>query len=89
MLFNFYHICPVCDDGFYWDEEDGPFGDCTKTCDDIDDNCLACNFRGTECLSCQNGFMPEADGLSCIEYFDHCSIPVKDQDDGKLPKLND
>ena len=30
--------------------------------------------------------MPEADGSSCIEYFDHCSVSVDDQAKGLLPK---
>jgi len=32
--------------------------------------------------------MPEADGKSCIEYFDNCAVSLKDQADGKLPILN-
>ena len=58
---------------------DGDFEQgCTGVCSEEIDNCLSCNLDGTECLSCENGYMPEADGSSCIEYFKHCETSIED-----------
>lgn len=90
MMFDYFWKCPQCEDGYYWNDNDEyfPFGGCTNECTDIHDMCTKCDLKGDQCLACEHGYMPEADGSTCVEYFKHCKQTIEEQTEGKLPQEN-
>jgi hypothetical protein len=67
-------VCQTCSEGFYWDWEEW---DCVS-CSVIDDHCIECvnpsrDLNQPTCFNCNDGYMHEFDGLSCVLRFDHCS----------------
>jgi hypothetical protein len=67
-----YHCKDGCNQGYFWNE---------FTCESCKvRGCASCEWDS--CKTCMPGLMLQADGNSCVPYFEGCNVPIKIQPEG-------